>query len=199
MSSSPPLYFLVFYGSYREARAGIRLADYIVQSLSAQGHVVELIDAKAVDLPMLDRRYFEYEPGTAPRAMAEPSTRSPRPTAMCSWRANIIRGMQPGLKNLVDHFFKEFVRRPAGIVSYSAGRLAGARSNSAWHATLTELGMAVIPNTITVGTISTALDESAQPIGEGGAALDRSFLGFAEELVWWAEAVKAKRNGDGRH
>lgn len=78
-------------------------------------------------------------------------------------------------------------------MSYSAGRLAGARSNSAWHATLTELGMAVIPNTITVGTISTALDENAQPIGEGGAALDRGFPGFAEELVWWAEAVKAKR------
>lgn len=195
MSSSPPLYFLVFYGSYREARAGIRLADYVVQALSAQGHVVELIDAKAVDLPMLDKRYFEYEPGTAPKAMAGLSDKIASADGYVFVAGEYNWGMQPGLKNLVDHFFKEFVRRPAGIVSYSAGRLAGARSNSAWHATLTELGMAVIPNTITVGTISTALDENAQPIGEGGAALDRSFPGFAEELVWWAEAVKAKRAG----
>jgi NAD(P)H-dependent FMN reductase len=154
-----------------------------------------LVDAKAVALPMLDKRYFEYEPGTAPRAMAELSHKIAAADGYVFVAGEYNWGMQPGLKNLVDHFFKEFVRRPAGIVSYSAGRLAGARSNSAWHATLTELGMAVIPNTITVGTISTALDENAQPIGEGGAALDRSFPGFAEELVWWAEAVKAKRAG----
>jgi len=195
MSSSSPLSFLVFYGSYREARAGIRLADYIVRALSAQGHVVELIDAKAIGLPMLDKRYFEYEPGTAPQAMAALSDKIAATDGYVFVAGEYNWGMQPGLKNLVDHFFKEFVRRPAGIVSYSAGRLAGARSNSAWHATLTELGMAVIPNTITVGNISSALDESAQPIGEGGAALDRGFPGFAEELVWWADAVKAKRAG----
>ncbi|HEY1125176.1 MAG TPA: NAD(P)H-dependent oxidoreductase [Sphingobium sp.] len=193
--STSTLSFLVFYGSYREARAGIRLADYIVRGLSAMGHVVELVDAKAVGLPMLDKRHFEYEPGTAPPAMAALADKISAADGYVFVAGEYNWGMQPGLKNLVDHYFKEFVRRPAGIVSYSAGRLAGARSNSAWHATLTELGMVVIPNTITVGNISSTLDEDAQPIGEGGAALDRSCPGFAEELVWWAEAVKAKRAG----
>ena len=47
----------VFYGSYRSDRMGIRLADYIVAGLAARGDKPELIDAKAIDLPMLDRMY----------------------------------------------------------------------------------------------------------------------------------------------
>ncbi len=178
MSTSPPFSVLVFYGSYREVRAGIRLANYMVCNLAPRGHAVQLIDAKAVDLPMLDKRYFEYEPGTAPAAMAELSDKIRAADGYVFVCGEYNWGMQPGLKNLVDHYFDEFKRRPAGIVSYSAGRLGGARSNSAWHATLTELGMAVIPSTITVGTISTVLDEDWQPIGEGGCGARPQLPGF---------------------
>jgi NAD(P)H-dependent FMN reductase len=57
---------LVFYGSYRSDRMGIRLANYAVSALSARGNDVELIDAKALGLPMLDRMYKEYAPGSDP-------------------------------------------------------------------------------------------------------------------------------------
>ncbi len=60
---------LVLYGSYRANRAGIRLADYIVAGLAARGADVELIDAKAVGLPILERMYKEHAPGSAPPAM----------------------------------------------------------------------------------------------------------------------------------
>src|SRR5580700_8684922 len=61
---------LIFYGSYRSDRMGIRLADYLLAGLRDRGDDVELIDAKAVGLPMLDRMYKEYTPGSAPPAMA---------------------------------------------------------------------------------------------------------------------------------
>ena len=48
---------LVFYGSYRSDRMGIRLADYVVAGLRARGGDVEFVDAKAIGLPMLDRMY----------------------------------------------------------------------------------------------------------------------------------------------
>src|SRR5690606_8916101 len=60
---------LVFYGSYRSDRMGIRLADYCVGTLQARGIDAELIDARAVGLPMLDRMYKEYPEGQAPDAM----------------------------------------------------------------------------------------------------------------------------------
>jgi len=60
---------LVLYGSYRSDRVGVRLADYVVAGLQARGVDAELVDAKAVGLPMLDRMYKEYTKGEAPTAM----------------------------------------------------------------------------------------------------------------------------------
>ncbi|MBE7212248.1 MAG: NAD(P)H-dependent oxidoreductase, partial [Gluconacetobacter diazotrophicus] len=60
---------LVFYGSYRTDRQGIRLADYLVREFGARGADAELVDARAVGLPMLDRMYKEHPAGTAPPAM----------------------------------------------------------------------------------------------------------------------------------
>ena len=76
-------------------------------------------------------------------------------------------GMQPGLKNLTDHFLEEWFWRPAAIVSYSAGRLSGARSNFLWHGTLSEMGMVVISSTLAVGPISHTLSASGEPTRRG--------------------------------
>ncbi|MCW2364847.1 NAD(P)H-dependent FMN reductase [Sphingobium sp. B7D2B] len=187
------LSLLVFYGSYREARAGIRLADYCVRTLSERGHKVELIDARAVGLPMLDKRLSDYAPGTAPAEMTALADKIGAADGFVFVTGEYNSGLQPGLKNLIDHYYQEWRRRPAGIVSYSAGRMAGARSSYAWHPTLTTLGIAVIPASVAVGAITDSLDAAGEPSGEGGAALVRSFTGFADELEWWAGAVKAQR------
>jgi len=188
-----PFSFLVLYGSYREDRAGIRLADYCVAQLAARGHAVELIDARAVGLPMLDRMYKEYPKGEAPEAMETLARKIVAADGFLFVTGEYNWGMQPGLKNLTDHFLEEWFWRPAAIVSYSAGRLGGARSNTLWHGTLSEMGMVVISSTVTVGGITASLDADANPIGEGGSALDRSFPRFAADLEWWAEATKAQR------
>lgn len=185
--------FLVFYGSYRRDRAGIRLAHYCVEQLRGRGHDVELVDAKAVGLPMLDRMYKEYPKGEAPEAMEALAQKIIKADGFLFVTGEYNWGMQPGLKNLTDHFLEEWFWRPAAIVSYSAGRLAGARSNSIWHGTLSEMGMVVISSTVTVGTITASLDPEGNPTGDGGAALERAFPRFAEDLEWWTEAAIAQR------
>jgi hypothetical protein len=59
---------LVFYGSYRSDRMGIRLAQFVVEGFRTRGDDVALIDAKAVGLPVLERTYKEYPRGEAPHA-----------------------------------------------------------------------------------------------------------------------------------
>ncbi|MEC3950556.1 NADPH-dependent FMN reductase [Sphingobium sp. HWE2-09] len=184
---------LVLYGSYRRGRLGIRLADYIVREIEALGHSAELIDAKAIDLPMLDWRYSDYPPGEAPAAMAQLADRLTAADAFIFVAGEYNRGMQPGLKNLVDHYLKEFDRRPAAIASYSMGRFAGVNSHADWTVTLSAMGMVVVPERLSVGQIGQTLDDNAQPQGDGGAALERGFAGFAKSLIWWAEAAKAAR------
>lgn len=184
---------LVFYGSYRSDRMGIRLADYIVAGLGERGEEVELVDAKAIGLPMLDRMYKEYPRGEAPPAMEALAEKIRTAHAFVFVAGEYNWAIQPGLKNLTDHFLEEWFWRPAAIASYSAGRLSGARSNSAWHGILSEMGMVVVSSTLTVGPIAQTLSAEGKPIGDGGKALEQAFPRFADDLAWWTEAAKAQR------
>jgi NAD(P)H-dependent FMN reductase len=184
---------LVLYGSYRSDRRGIRLANYLVRKLRSRGEDVELIDAKEVGLPMLDRMFKEFEPGRAPEAMASLAAKIRLADAFLFVVGEYNWGVQPGLKNLTDHYLEEWFWRPAAIASYSGGRLAGARSSFAWHNILAEMGMVVISSTLSVGPIASTLNEAAEPIGEAGAALERAFGRFADDLAWWTEAASAQR------
>ena len=145
---------LVFYGSYRSDRMGIRLANFVVEGLRGRGDEVELVDAKAVGLPMLDRMYKEYPKGAAPAVLEELAGKIRDADGFVFITGEYNWGIQPGLKNLTDHFLEEWFWRPAAIASYSAGRFSGARAATAWHGTLSEMGMVVISSTIAVGPIS---------------------------------------------
>src|ERR1700721_1970038 len=134
---------LVFFGSYRSERMGIRLAQFVVDRLRQRDEDVELIDAKAVNLPMLARMYKEYPKGQAPEALEQLARKIRDADGFIFVTGEYNWGIQPGLKNLTDHFLEEWFWRPAAIVSYSDGRLSGARSNFLWHGTLSEMGMFV--------------------------------------------------------
>jgi NAD(P)H-dependent FMN reductase len=184
---------LVLYGSYRSDRVGIRLANYLVDGLKGRGDDAELIDAKAIGLPMLDRMYKEYPKGSAPPPMEALAEKIRTADAFVFVTGEYNWGVQPGLKNLTDHFLEEWFWRPAAIASYSGGRLAGARSNSTWHGILSEMGMVVISSTLTVAQVGQTLDEANNPQGPAGQALARAFPRFADDLAWWTEAAKAQR------
>ncbi len=184
---------LVFYGSYRADRMGIRLADYIVAQLKARGAEPELIDAQAVGLPMLDRMYKEYSKGQAPAAMETLAGKIREADAFVFVTGEYNWGVQPGLKNLTDHFLEEWFWRPAAIASYSAGRFSGVRSGTAWHSILSEMGMVVISSTLAVGPISQTLDEKGEPTGDAGKSLAKAFPRWADDLAWWTNAARVQR------
>jgi NAD(P)H-dependent FMN reductase len=184
---------LIFYGSYRSDRQGIRLAGWLVRAFAERGAAAELIDAKALDLPMLDRMYKEYPKGEAPPALEMLAGKIRSADAFVFVTGEYNWGVQPGLKNLTDHFLEEWYWRPAAIASYSAGRFAGARAGFAWHGILSEMGMVVVSSTLAVGDIGHAFDTIGGPAGDGGSALVRAFPRFADDLAWWTEAARAQR------
>jgi NAD(P)H-dependent FMN reductase len=184
---------LVFYGSYRSDRMGIRLAHFVVEGFRARGDDVELIDAKAVGLPMLDRMYKEHPKGGAPAALEKLAGQIRGADGFVFITGEYNWGIQPGLKNLTDHFLEEWFWRPVAIASYSAGRFSGARAATAWHGTLSEMGMVVISSTIAAGPIAQTLSAEGKPIGEAGKALEHAFPRFADDLTWWVEAAKTQR------
>ena len=185
---------LVFYGSYRSDRMGIRLAQFIVEGF-----------ARARRRCRTDRRQGDRPADAGPDVQGTSERRGAGRRSK-NWQRQIRTadgfvfvtgeynwGMQPGLKNLTDHFLEEWFWRPAAIASYSAGRFSGARAALAWHGTLSEMGMVVISSSIAVGPIAQTLTEDGKPTGEGGKALSHAFPRFADDLVWWMEAARAQR------
>jgi NAD(P)H-dependent FMN reductase len=190
---SMPDNVLVFYGSYRSDRVGIRAATFVVSELQARGVVAELVDAREVGLPIIDRMYKEYPAGTAPPAMAELAEKIQAADAFVFVIGEYNWGPQPGLKNLTDHFLEEWFWRPAALVSYSPGRLSGARASSSWHPILSEMGMVVISSTVAVGPIAETFDAQGQPIGEVGRVVQKAFSRLADDLAWWTSAARKQR------
>jgi NAD(P)H-dependent FMN reductase len=184
---------LVFYGSYRTTRVGIHLADFVVAELRARGALAELIDAREVGLPILDRMYKEYPAGSAPKAMEDLAGKIRAADAFVFVVGEYNWGPQPGLKNLTDHFLEEWFWRPAAIVSYSPGRLSGARASSAWHPILSEMGMVVVSSTLAVGPIGATFDAQGEAVGDAGASARKAFNRVANDLAWWTSAARNQR------
>lgn len=61
--------------------------------------------------------------------------------------------------------------------------LAGVRDTTAWHGTLSEMGMVRIPVALAVGEIDHPLNAKANPIGDGGGAFDIAFPRFTDDLA----------------
>jgi NAD(P)H-dependent FMN reductase len=184
----------IFYGSYRRDRNGIAYAQYLAQSFAEGGDSVDLIDAQAVNLPMLDRMYKEYPAGEAPEVMEKVATTIRNADGFVFVAGEYNWGVQPGLKNLTDHFLEEWFWRPAAIASYSAGPFAGVRAMMHWRAILGEMGMVVTSMPLALGGVHKAFDETGAPSGADGDRLVRNFPKFADDLRWWAEAAKVQRS-----
>jgi NAD(P)H-dependent FMN reductase len=165
----------------------------VVNELKGRGADAELIDAKAVGLPIIDRMYKEYPKGEAPAQMEALAGKIRAADAFVFVVGEYNWGPQPGLKNLTDHFLEEWYWRPAAVVTYSPGRLSGARAGSAWHPILSEMGMIVTSATAAVGMIEATFDADGAPIGDAGQGTRHAFQRVADDLAWWTSAARNQR------
>jgi NAD(P)H-dependent FMN reductase len=184
------LKILVLYGSYRTARLGIRLANYMTARCKAQGWEVTFVDAKEWDLPMLDMRYKDFEAGKAPKKMEKLHKLLLEADGYVLVTVEYNHGVQPGMKNLMDHFYPEYTGKAVGIACYSYGPFAGVRAGVAWRATLGELRMVSIPSLYPIPAVQEAFDEAGKP---SDPKTDERSQKFLDELGWYASALQAAR------
>ena len=187
---------LLLFGSYRRDSNGARILPYLQREAAKHGFEVEVANAKEIDLPMLDRMYKEYEKGKAPANMEKLAQQIAGADAFAIVAGEYNHSIQPGLKNMMDHFLAEWGWRPVGIVGYSAGRFAGMRVAMHLRAFLGELGLVSIPTILGIGPVQNALDAEGNPVGDGAEGLQKATNRFLQELAWYAEALQAKREAD---
>jgi len=180
----------ILYGSLRRDRAGIRVVQFLDAQLRRRGHAVTVVDAAEKQLPLLDRMYKEYPRGTAPPVLEELAQLYRRADGFLIVAGEYNHGIQPGLKNLLDHFLEEYFFRPSAIACYSAGAFGGVRAAMALRMTLAELGMPSIPSLLPVPRVRDAFSPDGAPQDPGYERRADRFLG---EFEWYMRAFKAER------
>lgn len=186
------LNILVFYGSVRTNRQGIKAAKFIINKLKERQHNAELIDPEYYDFPLLEKMYKSYKDDTAPVKMKELADKIKNADAFVIVSGEYNHSIPPALTNLMDHFLEEYFFRPSAIVSYSAGSFGGVRAAMQLRAFLGELGTVSIPSIFPVPKVKNAFDDDGNPLDDKYNKRVRKFL---DELEWYANAIRnAKKN-----
>lgn len=192
MPNSQPLKIAVIYGSVRKVRQGIKAARFLINKVTQRGHRATLIDALEYPLPLLDKMYKEFEDDTAPAAMRSVGEILNAADGFLIVSAEYNHSIPAVLKNLLDHYQSEYLYKPSGIVTYSAGPFGGVRGLANLRTILAELGTPSIPSALPVSHIHSAFDDD-------GTALEDSYekrvIKFLDEFEWYTQALRLARTG----
>ncbi|MCP4923704.1 MAG: NAD(P)H-dependent oxidoreductase [bacterium] len=181
--------YTVIYGSVRQAREGDRVARLVEKTLIGQGHQVTLVDPKECNLPLLDKRYVDYEDGQRPEILERLAKTFQKSDGFVIVSGEYNSGIPPALKNLLDHFKADhFARRPAAIVTYSIGMYAGVRVLGHLRDWLSQFSLVLLPTPLAVGSMT-------KKISKDGEILDPSLEKFLnktiDEILWASEKLKS--------
>ena len=182
--------FVVIYGSVRSERKGIRGARFLQRKLEERGHEATIVDPLEHPLPLLDRMYKEYSDGEAPPEMETLADLFRAADGFVIVSAEYNHSVPPALSNLMFHFQREYLWKPAAIACYSAGPFGGVRAAVHLRAVLGELGMVTVPSMFPISRIGASFDEAGHATDD---AYDRRVGKFLDELEWYAGALAARR------
>ncbi|HLK36451.1 MAG TPA: NAD(P)H-dependent oxidoreductase, partial [Polyangiaceae bacterium] len=95
----------------------------------------------------------------------------------------------PSLLNALDFLFHEWCYKPAGFVSYG-GISGGMRSVQMTKQVVTSLKMMPMLEAVTIPMVAQHMDEGRF---KGGELFEKAATALLDELLRWAEALKAMR------
>ena len=181
----------ILYGSVRSDRQGIKAANFFVKKLQERKIKTTLIDPLEMDLPFLDKMYKEFKLEDAPPKMEAISKILTQADGFLIVSGEYNHSIPPALKNLLDHFQKEYFFKPSAIVSYSAGNYAGVRAAVHLRAILCELGTPSISSMFPIAQVQNNFDENGNALD---SFYDNRSKRFLDEFMWYINALKTARN-----
>lgn len=186
----------ILFGSYREPSLGRRILAFVEEQAKALGHNVTVVDAQKLGLPVIEKRYVDYAPGTAPKDLEDLKVLYEKNTDAFIVVAGEYNGtIQPGLKNLIDHFYIEYFHKPSGVVMYSVSYMGGARAAGDVRELCGVVGMPAIPSLLSFPEAHDMFDGTGHPVKPGVVEKTRAFI---EELAFYGRALKREKELTGK-
>jgi NAD(P)H-dependent FMN reductase len=183
---------LIIIGSTRPGRVGLAVADWIIDRARAQGDFeVRVADLAEQNLPMFDEpkhpRFGQY---THQHTKDWSAVVAPADAFICVI-PEYNYGFNAATKNAIDYLHREWLNKPAGIVSYG-GVAAGTRAGQMLKQVFSALKIVPVTDSVNIPFVHEKLDEDGRlkpnEIMEGAAT---AMLG---ELARWSQAVRPLRD-----
>jgi len=183
------LKIVVIYGSVRDERKGIRVAKFVINNLKKRKHSVIFVDPLEQKIPLLKKRYSGYEKGKAPKNLEKLHKIFKNADAYVIVSSEYNHGVPPALKNIIDHFYKEYYFKPSLIVTYSGGSFGGIRAAEQWRSILAEVGMPAIPTALPISNIGDFSEKGIPKDPKYNERINKPL----NQLEWYAKALKTAR------
>ncbi|NBC83435.1 MAG: NADPH-dependent FMN reductase [Bacteroidetes bacterium] len=180
----------LLFGSVREKRKGMRVFKYLTNKLKERNYTVHPIDPMEYEFPLLNLRHFEYAEGKAPKNMEKVAQLLDDADGFLVLTAEYNHSMPPALKNMLDHYHKQYQRKPSAIASYSAGQFGGVRAAVNARVVLATLGTPTIPTLLPFPSIENHFNSAGEPQDSFD---DKQVHKFLDEFDWYMKALKAHR------
>ncbi|KAH9490561.1 hypothetical protein Btru_034106 [Bulinus truncatus] len=187
---------ILFLGSTREGRFGLRVAKFMQKQLESKNFHVDLFDPVALNFPLLERTIYSYQDRSQlPKWMVECDDKVKAADAYVVLSAEYNHSIPPALSNMLDHFSaSHFAYKPSAIVSYSYGIYGGMRAAMQLRAFLSELGTPSVSNIFGIPEVHKALDENGNPLNQHMVSGSELLI---KQLNWMAWAMKNHRDAYG--
>lgn len=187
-----PLYLPVLLGTVRSGNRSRHVADRVVRRVEAGGHETRLVDPDALPFGHLRLREWEMDP--RPPEVAAFVDDMARADGFLVVTPEYNFGYPGALKDLLDHLYDEWNRKPFGLVGVG-GVSGGLRVIDNLRQVVAGLGAVAVPTHVPVQFI-------AKELGEDNALdpqkWDHRFDKLVQETAWYARALKAAREADAK-
>jgi azobenzene reductase len=180
---------IIISGSIRTGRKSHQVAVELQKRFIKHGLAdTHLIDLATYDLPVLEEKYDSE--GDMPKGLSDIQMLLDRADAMVFLSPEYHGSYSGALKNALDYFWQEFLRKPIGVVAVASGRYGGINASTEMQQLVLSLGAYPMPYKLLVPTVQNAFDENGIIKEE---MLSKNFDRFVKEFQWLAEAIIEKK------
>jgi NAD(P)H-dependent FMN reductase len=176
--------------SVREGRVGAAVADWVLRRAEEHGGFeVELLDLKAIDLPLLrEPHHPRLRKYTAEKTIAWSATIEAL-DAFVFVTPEYNFSTPPSLGNALDHLYVEWTYKPAAFVSYG-GISGGLRGVQMTKQKLVAFNMMPIVEAVTIPFIAKQVQDGRFTPAE---AQEKAVRVVFDELLRWTNAMRPLR------
>jgi NAD(P)H-dependent FMN reductase len=175
---------IIISGSTRVGRRSHQATIELAKRMAKHNIHTEVIDLAEYKFPMLEDTATKH--ANPPVGLQTFAQKLDAADAMIFVSPEYHGSYSGALKNAVDYVWKEFAKKPIGIVTATTGKFGGINASTQMQLLVLSLGAFPMPYKLLVPFVDEAFDENGVLINE---TIGKSFEKFISEFMWFAEAI----------